>query len=193
MADPCGSLNFFPTAAQITGSTGAAASVAINADVTCRGSQVCNWPSVWNKTAQEAYQTELGTSITAGGLLNVAVKEYGARQLRLFFRPVSPLLTQGASATSCVLAKTTAATRKLTQTAAYTVTNPGTWSYTTTLSSGGTLPGGERGAGETGDLALSTEGEEDVSTCCLTWLQCWQQLTKKETTLLAACCCRLAP
>lgn len=161
-ADPCGSMNFFPTAAQITGST--TASVAVNEAVTCRGSQVCNWPSVLNKTAQEAYQTELGTSIAAGGLLNVAVKEYGAKQLRLFFRPVSPLLTQGANAMSCVLAKTPAATRKLTQAATYSVTKPGTWSYTTSLSSGGAIAGGEHEATATGDLTLPTEGTDNVST-----------------------------
>lgn len=162
-ADPCGTLNFFPTASQITGATGVAASVPVNAEVTCTGNQVCNWPSVLNKTAQEAYVTELGTNIAAGGLLNVAVKEYSGKQLRVFFRPVSPLLTQSANALSCVLAKTPATTRKLTQAATYSVTTPGTWSYSATLSSGGTIPGGQRTATATGDLTVSTEGAEDVS------------------------------
>jgi hypothetical protein len=116
-----------------------------------------------NKTAQEAYVTELGTNIAAGGLLNVAVKEYSGKQLRVFFRPVSPLLTQSANALSCVLAKTPATTRKLTQAATYSVTTPGTWSYSATLSSGGTIPGGQRTATATGDLTVSTEGAEDVS------------------------------
>lgn len=162
-ADPCGSLNFFPTASQITGLTGASASVAVNADVTCTGNQVCNWPSVVNKTAQESYQAELGTSVAAGGLLSVAVKEYSGKQLKIFFRPVSPLLTQNANAQSCVLAKTPAATRKLTQASTYSVATPGTWSYTATLSSGGTIPGGSRAATATGDLTFSTEGAVDVS------------------------------
>jgi hypothetical protein len=162
-ADPCGSLNFFPTASQITGVSGASASVAVNDDVTCTGNQVCNWPSVVNRTAQEAYQTELGTSVAAGGLLSVAVKEYSGKQLRVFFRPVSPLLTANANAMSCVLAKTPTATRKLSQASTYAVTTPGSWSYSATLSSGGTLPGGSRAATATGDLTFSTEGAEDVS------------------------------
>jgi hypothetical protein len=124
-----------------------------------------------NKTAQEAYQADLGTSIAAGGLLSVAVKEYGARQLKVFFRPVSPLLTQNANVQSCVLAKTVAATRRLSQTSSYTVTNPGTWSYTASLSSGGSLGGGERTAAATGDFSINTEGLTDVS-----------------ADLLAACC-----
>lgn len=162
-ADPCGSLNFFPTAAQITGATGTAASVAVNAETTCRGTQVCNWPSVVNKTAQESYQADLGTSVAAGGLLSVAVKEYGAKQLKVFFHPVSPLLMQNSNAQSCVLAKTVAATRRLSQTSSYTVTNPGTWSYTASLSSGGSLGGGERTAAATGDVTIPTEGLTDVS------------------------------
>jgi hypothetical protein len=162
-ADPCGSLNFFPTASQITGLSGTAASVAVNDDVTCSGNQVCNWPNVVNRTAQEAYQTELGTSVAAGGLLSVAVKEYSGKQLRIFFLPVSPLLTANANAMSCVLAKTPTATRKLSQASTYAVTTPGTWSYSATLSSGGTLPGGSRAATATGDLTFSTEGAEDVS------------------------------
>lgn len=166
-ADPCGSLNFFPTASQITGLSGASASVAVNDDVTCSGNQVCNWPNVVNRTAQEAYQTELGTSVAAGGLLSVAVKEYSGKQLRVFFRPVSPLLTANANAMSCVLAKTPTATRKLSQASSYAVTTPGTWSYSATLSSGGTLPGGSRAATATGDLTFSTEGAEDVSVRCL--------------------------
>lgn len=135
----------------------------MNAAATCTGTQVCNWPSVVNKTAQQAYQTELGTNVAAGGLLSVAVKEYSGKQLRIFFRPVSPLLTQNANAMSCVMAKTPAATRKLTQAATYSVTTPGTWSYSATLSTGGTIPGGQRAAAATGDIAVSTEGAEDVS------------------------------
>jgi hypothetical protein len=118
---------------------------------------------VVNKTAQESYQADLGTSVAAGGLLSVAVKEYGAKQLKVFFRPVSPLLTQNANAQSCVLAKTVTATRRLSQTSSYTVTNPGTWSYTAALSSGGSLGGGERTAAATGDLTINTEGLTDVS------------------------------
>lgn len=135
----------------------------MNTAATCTGNQVCNWPSVVNRTAQEAYQTELGTNVAAGGLLSVAVKEYSGKQLRVFFRPVSPLLTQNANAMSCVLAKTPATTRKLTQASTYAVTTPGTWSYSATLSSGGTIPGSQRAATETGDLSVSTEGAEDVS------------------------------
>lgn len=204
-ADPCGSLNFFPTASQITGLTGAAASVAVSTGVTCTGTQVCNWPAVLNRTAQESYQTELGTSVAVGGLLSVAVKEYSGKQLRVFFRPVSPLLTQNANAMSCVLAKTPAATRKLTQAATYSVANPGTWSYSATLSLGGTIPGGSRAATATGDLTFSTEGAQDVSVFCCLAMACfcysqvastaglvWVPLLeapKAFAVMLSCCCC----
>jgi hypothetical protein len=143
----------------------AAASVDVTADVTCRGSQVCNWPRVLNRTAQEAYTSTLGASISADGLLSVAVKEYGAKQLRFFFMPSSPLLTASANAATCVLANLpAAATRKL-QAASYTVTSPGTWSYSVTFSPGGTIDGGDKLAGAVGDVTFPTEGLQDVSRC----------------------------
>ena len=44
--------------------------------MTCRGLQVCNWPRVLNRTAQEANTSMLGASISADGLLSVAVLEH---------------------------------------------------------------------------------------------------------------------
>lgn len=163
-ASPCGSLSFFPTAAQIAGTVPAAASVAVTSNITCTGNQVCNWPSVFSKTAQEANLAALGTSISADGLLNVAVKEYGAKQLRVFFMPSSPLFTAGASAQACVIDATPAATHKRSLLAAtYSVANPATWSYTVTFSSGGSIDGGDKSVGDVGDMIFPTEGTLDVS------------------------------
>jgi hypothetical protein len=165
-ASACGSLNFFPTAAQITGAPAASASVAVTSNVTCTGNNVCNWPPVLSKAAQEANLTALGTSISADGLLTVAVKEYGSKQLRFFFSPSSPLLTANANAQACVQATLPAAARRRLQAATYTVTSAGSWSYSVAFNTGGSVNGGDKAAGEVGDATLTVENTPDVSGVC---------------------------